>query len=87
MQVTARSGSHGELPHPVTGTSVNEVKVCSHGKVKSEITALSDGNTTGNGGSAPSVSVSQCVLRGGKQDPSQKLDPLLPGPLSQLLLK
>lgn len=74
--------------HPTNGASVNEVKVCSHEKVKSEITALSDANTTRNEkGSAPSISVSQCVLRQGKQEPSQKLEPLLPGPLSRLLLK
>lgn len=44
--------------------TVNEVKVCSHGKVKSLITTLSDANTTENGGSAPSISVSQSMLRG-----------------------
>ena len=58
MQVIAGSGSHDELHHPANDASVNEVKVCSHGKVKSEITALSNANTTGNGGSAPSISVS-----------------------------
>lgn len=60
--------------------SVNEVKVCSHGKVKPEIISLSGANTTGNGGSAPSISISQCTLRQGKQKQPQKLDLLLSGP-------
>lgn len=63
MQVTAGSGSHSELSHPTNDASVNEVKVCSHGKVKPEITALSDANTTGNRGFACSIGVSQCMIR------------------------
>lgn len=75
MQVTAGSASHGELPHPTNDASVNGVKVCSHGKLKSEITALSDANTRGNEGSAPSMSVTQCLIREGKQDPVPEAGP------------
>lgn len=63
MQVTAGSGSRGELHHPTGDARVNEVKVCSHGKLKSEIT---DANTRGNEGSAPSMSISQCLNQRGK---------------------
>lgn len=58
MQVTAGCVSYDKLTHLTNDTSVNEVKVCSHRKVKSEITALSDANKTGNRGSAPFISVS-----------------------------
>lgn len=78
MPVTAGAGSHGELPQPTNDASVNEVKVCSHGKVNSEITAVSDANTRGNEVSAPSMSVTQCLIRQGKQEPVPEAGPFTP---------